>query len=191
MLEALENRIFLSTSLVRGVLTINGTDGNDTISTRLQGSSVVVSFNGQQNRFPARGVKLIVINGRGGDDFILNGAGKIPSKLNGGAGNDVLSGGLGDDTLVGGSGQDRLYGQGGDDVFTAGAGTDTINGGLGYDTVIYPPATRALRPRSNALQAGANDVLISIENVIHQASTKVRLARKLPACAACVDPSLR
>jgi Ca2+-binding RTX toxin-like protein len=133
MWENLESRLLLSASLSGGVLTINGTDRNDNIYTHTNGSSLIVFFNGAETRFRAANVSRIVINGRAGDDYILNGAANIPARLTGGAGNDFLSGGSQDDTLSGGAGNDSLYGQAGSDSLDGGEGDDILAGGIGDD----------------------------------------------------------
>lgn len=55
--------------------------------------------------------------------------------LTGRSGNDVLIGGFGNDTLNGDSGNDTLLGGDGDDTIDAGAGSDTLTGGAGADVL--------------------------------------------------------
>ena len=104
----------------RGV-TINGTEGNDSITTRYG------------NR--------VIIDGLDGDDY-LAGA-DLNDVLRGGDGNDTLSGGAGNDLLDGGPGNDTLYGGAGDDTFIYGRGYgndliyDNASSGGGYDTVEF------------------------------------------------------
>ncbi|WP_425806719.1 calcium-binding protein [Desulfitobacterium sp. Sab5] len=88
---------------------IDGTDGNDTISS---------FFDYNQDN---------IINGFGGNDTINGNGGN--DKLYGGDGNDKLYGNAGVDTLDGGSGDDILEGGTGNDtyIFGPGYGHDTIN----------------------------------------------------------------
>lgn len=60
------------------------------------------------------------------------------SKIDGGAGNDMLVGTAGDDLIVGGAGDDRLDGSAGDDRFgiLVGAGSDHFLGGAGIDRIL-------------------------------------------------------
>src|SRR5690606_11754715 len=58
-----------------------------------------------------------VIDGKGGDDIIIAGAG-----------NSTIYGGDGNDILVGGGGNDTLYGQAGADILIGGEGNDTLHG---------------------------------------------------------------
>jgi len=169
MLEHLENRLLLSAKLTGGLLAISGTARADTIHTRLVGASVVVFLNGRETRYQAAAVSTIVINGKAGNDFIVNGAGAIPSRLIGGAGNDLLSGGLGNDTISGGPGNDRLYGQDGDDLLDGGAGNDVLTGGPGNDTASYAGRIMPVRvflDGSPGGQRGEADILTGIENII-------------------------
>jgi len=168
MIEPLEDRILLSASLAKGVLTINGSARNDTIHVRIRGANLLVFHRNVESSVPAARVRLIVINGKGGDDFIVNGARAIPARLNGGAGNDYLSGGHGNDTLLGGPGHDRLIGQGGDDVLDGGPGNDQLVGGDGRDTAWYGSRRHALTVHldgSPSGEAGERDILIGMENI--------------------------
>lgn len=169
MLEPLENRLMLSARLSAGVLAVNGTPRADTIHTRIAGAALAVFVNGREMRFAAASVTRIVINGKAGNDFIVNGARAVPSRLIGGPGNDLLSGGLGDDTLSGGPGNDRLYGQDGDDLLDGGADRDVMVGGPGNDTVSYAGRKAPVAvylDGSPSGQRGEGDVLLGIENII-------------------------
>jgi hypothetical protein len=95
---------------------------------------------------PAIG-KLVVLNGRGGNDTLTGGNGR--EKLNGALGNDVLNGGGGNDTLLGNDGNDKLLGGDGNDTLNGGNGNDDLNGGAGSDTLIG---------------GGGGDNLVSLDN---------------------------
>lgn len=67
------------------------------------------------------------LEGNGGDDLVV-----------GGAGNDELYGDDGEDHLIGGAGNDKLYGGKDDDVLEGGLGADILDGGDGKnDQVTY------------------------------------------------------
>ncbi|AUH34541.1 matrixin family metalloprotease [Paracoccus tegillarcae] len=83
---------------------------------------------------------FLVIAGTGGSDAFT--AGRAPSLLRGGAGNDritgaqfndTLLGGVGDDRMDGGAGSDRLYADAGADRVYGGGAADTLTGGNGAD----------------------------------------------------------
>ncbi len=129
---------------VTDTLVVTGTQGNDTISTRLSkdGKSVEVVVNGKVvSSQPVESVTKIELDGLGGDDTLKNDT-DIPSRLDGGAGNDDLTGGGGADELIGGDGADKLRGGGGRDKLTGdgdapgpGDGPDQLDGGRGADQI--------------------------------------------------------
>ena len=124
---------------------------------------VRVGYKGDVHYFLFNGIRRIEVNGLGGNDRIEMPAKfvitqfhplpsrrvqrsyepAIPSRLDGGAGNDTLVGGDANDTLVGGAGNDVLYGRAGDDRFTGGAGADRFLGGDGRDRADSDPRDRA------------------------------------------------
>ncbi len=103
------------------------------------------------SRFAVSDVKLIRIEGFGGDDQInLTGDFDFLTSLLviGGDGNDTVDGGglsgtqpllafgsNGNDTLIGGPGNDILSGLGGNDILRGNGGNDNIFGGTGNDTI--------------------------------------------------------
>jgi hypothetical protein len=106
-----------------------------------------------------KGVQVIVVNLRDGDDKWLGGDIQVVPSVDGGAGNDdltgigflngsdgndtlkgldfgaTLDGGAGDDTLVGGEGDDSLDGGAGDDLLIGNDGVDALTGGTGLDRI--------------------------------------------------------
>ncbi len=160
-MNALESRLLLSASLVKGTLTVTGTSGNDTITVLRaapRSKLLAVNVNGQVSVFKAADVKHLVMIGGAGDDqlfiYDVNGTVGGTHVENGGDGNDTLSGdtandtligmagddsldgGAGNDLLDGGDGNDSLTGDGGNDLLEGQAGNDDCNGGTGRDSVI-------------------------------------------------------
>ncbi len=155
MFDSLEARKLLSSSLVGGVLTVTGTNGNDTIALAISGPNIKVSQTGAANKFFATGsVQKIVVNALGGKDSVTIGSTITkPATLNGGAGNDTLTGGGGNDmlnggddndVLHGGAGKDALFGGNGNDDLDGGTGNDFFSGGTGNDTADYSSRTAAV-----------------------------------------------
>ena len=107
-------------------LTVNGEDGNDTISAA--GASL-------------GGVRLLMDGGAGDDtitgssdgDTITGGDGD--DMVSGGDGNDTLRGGLGNDVLAGGNGNDLVEGEDGNDTLQGDAGNDSLLGSFGNDNL--------------------------------------------------------
>jgi Ca2+-binding RTX toxin-like protein len=141
--EQLENRVVLAADIgfdpAARTLTIVGTEGNDTVEVRQQGSSVVVSMDsgsGMVSRtVRASAVRQIVFSGLDGNDSFTN-LTAVASRADGGAGDDVLRGGRAADVLVGGDGQDQLMGNVGNDQLDGGNGDDAVWGGVGNDRVM-------------------------------------------------------
>lgn len=148
-IENLENRTLLASqltaSLVGSTLRIEGTDNPDRIVVRqsngriaieglqiLVGSSRVASVAATQ-------VAQIEIRSYGGDDIISLAHGteaiRAASRIEAGAGNDLVWGGEGPDRIYGGSGNDGIYSMGGDDVLFGDDGNDALMGGTGNDHI--------------------------------------------------------
>jgi Ca2+-binding RTX toxin-like protein len=147
-LESLESRTVLANwgvSVVDGVLTIEGTNSNDRIWVCLADElgTLSVKFNyGEAQLFnpadadPELAFTSIAINGNGGNDRIMVGAGvTMGATINGGSGNDWLWGGGGADVVHGDHGNDHVYGGAGDDELHGDAGNDKMWGCDGNDTM--------------------------------------------------------
>ncbi|HEV8378918.1 MAG TPA: hypothetical protein VGP99_08710, partial [Tepidisphaeraceae bacterium] len=90
-IEALEGRRMLSASLVKGVLRVSGTAGDDVIRIQKSGTSIQAVVDGVSQTFKAGAVKSIrVMAGAGNDSVVVGPA--IPSRISGGLGNDHLTG---------------------------------------------------------------------------------------------------
>ena len=140
---------FKHPKLRHGVLSIEGTNGADSITLRLAAGDpstlqVDVGDNGSADFDFARAkVSAITVDAGSGNDLVRidesNGVftDTIRTVLAGGPGDDNLSGGSGAETLVGGDGNDRIDGHKGNDLALMGAGDDTFvwDPGDGSDTV--------------------------------------------------------
>ena len=142
VIDRLESRMLLSSvTLEDGVLTIDGTDGPDTVTIRPHdsGKTLKVNDDGVFHFFKRKDVDRIVFDGGRGDDSfrVRDFRAQITAGISatGGAGDDVLGGGAGDDSLVGGAGHDLLSGSTGDNVLSGGAGDDTLVAREGKDTM--------------------------------------------------------
>jgi Ca2+-binding RTX toxin-like protein len=129
MMESLESRKLLSASLnAEGLLTVEGTAGNDNIIVRRDGTKVFVNINDQPRReFSHEAVRAIRIFGLGGNDRLEERELNRPSTIYGGAGNDTMLGSAGNDVFYGGDGNDMMDGRLGGDQFNGGGGIDTVN----------------------------------------------------------------
>jgi RTX calcium-binding nonapeptide repeat (4 copies) len=155
-------------------LRVQGANGNDAIVLRLAaGNPAVVQVdlgdNGSADfSFPRAKIHTISIDARAGDDRVriddTNGTftDAIPTRIDGGPGNDTISSGAGNETLIGGPGNDTIDGNGGNDVsnlgpgddsfvWDPGDGSDSIEGGLGTDTMVFNGAAA-----SEAVDLSAN-----------------------------------
>ena len=107
--------------------TIDGSDGNDTLSGGT-GDDSLIGQGGNNN-----------LDGGIGADTITSGDGA--DSLDGGAGDDILVSGDGADSLDSGAGADSLTSGAGADTFIGGAGADTLTGGADADIFNYAAAT--------------------------------------------------
>src|SRR6266508_4398942 len=150
---------FKQPKLQHGVLSIKGTKASDKIALRLQAGEpgtlqVDVRDDGSADfYFQRNAIAKIAINSRAGGDLVRidesNGpfTDTIPTKIDGGDGNDNLAGGKGVETLLGGRGNDSIDGNGGNDLALLGAGNDTFvwDPGDGSDTIEGQAGTDTMR----------------------------------------------
>jgi Ca2+-binding RTX toxin-like protein len=160
---AARNRHNLESAHVRvahHTLRVRGTEANNRIALRLAaGNPAVIQVdlgdNGSANfSFRRATIESISVMARGGNDGVriddTNGAftDAIPTRIDGGRGNDTIAGGAGPETLNGGPGNDTIDGNGGNDVsdlgfgddtfvWDPGDGSDTIEGDDGTDTMVF------------------------------------------------------
>lgn len=146
MIEFLESRRLLASSLVKGMLKVAGSDGNDTILVSRSIGTLYVDIPnlGISQAYAVADVRSIVVDALGGHDVVtLTALVTAPSTIRGGAGDDSLTGGNGNDAFDGGS------------------GADIFNGRAGRDAVSYKSRSRAVSAtfdsQSNDGEAGEND----------------------------------
>lgn len=173
-IESLERRITLTADIgfdaSNGVLTIEGSDGNDSALVSMSGRTLVstlttptgtirksvdvskvhsIEFHGLNGNdsFNNRSAIASVASGGEGNDTLRGGSGN--DQLNGDDGNDLLSGGAGNDMLSGGKGDDTLLGDTGNDDLHGGLGNDDLNGGDGTDQELGEDGDDKLHGESN------------------------------------------
>lgn len=146
--EKLEDRRLMSVSLdgVTGLLSINGSAGNDTINVSLNAdkTKVVVNENGVINTFAKWKVKKIHAKGNAGTDKIqISSQITLPTELWAGPGAalygtaEILSGGAGPDILHGDFTGTYVNTFGNDGADTIYAGSESTNyGGKGGDKIV-------------------------------------------------------
>ena len=160
----LEPRRLLSAAVVNGVLVLTGTSAPETfvvihsaVDGQLQTYWGSIAPNPptslpERFEFPAAGVRSIAVRAGAGNDvvdlaiatFTLDaapgvGPPTIPSRIDGGLGDDELHGTHVRDTILGGFGNDRINGWGADDLILGGYGDDRVHGGAGNDIVLGGP----------------------------------------------------
>ena len=125
-------------------VTVNGTNGNDSI--KVASSSSGVSISGLPATVTIKGsdaaLDQLTVNANNGDDRVDASAlqaNVIGLTINGGAGADILTGSQGNDLVVGGTGNDIAFLGAGDDTFVwnPGDGSDTVEGQGGADTLQF------------------------------------------------------
>ena len=144
--------------------TIDGTAGDDVITSRREGATV---------------------NGHAGDDNLLgvdgndtlNGGGGT-DRLSGGNGNDTLRGGGGLDTLIGGSGNDTLVGGNGLDALVGGAGNDQLRGGKGEDSFVFNADLDAKTNVDHVIDFSPGHDFILLDNLVFHALTHTETLAK-------------
>ena len=154
MIEILEIRRLLSVSLENGVLTVLGTPAADRIvvyySRTFERQEYVVSGTAGSGRFPAADVRVVAVRSGAGNDSVdlataevvfpaaigFFGPVLVPSRVDGGLGDDLIYGGASRDIIFAGFGNDRVFGTDGDDWLDGGWGDDVLSGGDGNDYVL-------------------------------------------------------
>lgn len=145
-----------------GELRIEGSNANDLIRVRGNGSSLVLEqwYGGRVIASQEyQGVGEIVFIAREGNNVFRNET-NLPSQAFGGAGNDAFLGGSSRDIFRGGAGNDFLSGRGGNDVLWGDSGSDTLEGGDGADRLMAGQVDGGEAYTVNVLRGGrGNDFL--------------------------------
>src|SRR4051812_42455588 len=127
--EQVEQRTHMSVSLNNGVLTVVGTNGNDSVVVEpLDTDQVRVTDNGDVSTFDKSDVSSVIATLSAGNDSYDGRWMSQPQTIFGGAGND---------NIRGGQGADQMFGQDGDDMLRGHEGADLFSGGNGYDWADY------------------------------------------------------
>ena len=137
-----------SVSVESGVLHVIGTAGSERINLdQLGGGTIFVSNLGIDDELEAgpgclattsgaacapNGVQRALVELGEGDDEYLPGRFSLPTRVEGGEGDDTLYDDAGVDAFLGGEGDDLLWMDSGPD-----ADADVLNGGPGYDRASY------------------------------------------------------
>lgn len=117
-----------------GKLIVTGTDGGDNFRITKDAGEYFTSFDFWGRYEPGvHRLKEIEIDALDGDDRISIGPLNIPTRIDAGAGKDVIDASAMNDTINGGDGDDYILGEDGRDHISGGGGNDSIDGGRGSD----------------------------------------------------------
>jgi hypothetical protein len=133
----------LSISLVGDTLLIEGTPNPDHILIKAgrRSDEVHVVFNGTGLGSFGPVARILARAGDGDDMVVLGPEVKLPTRLEGGPG---------DDCLQGGSGPDLLFGEDGNDVLIAGTGRPALHAGPGRNRIVVPHSMGVIRVAPSA-----------------------------------------
>lgn len=119
-----------------GVLSVNGTAGDDVLSMSVSGNILTASLVGSTPQtFNLSEISSIQISTGEGNDIITINTGVGAVYVNAGAGNDRIDGAEGNDTLTGAAGKDTIFGGAGDDRINGGLHNDSLSGDDGADRI--------------------------------------------------------
>lgn len=164
LIEALETRTLLSSTLVDGALLIRGTLGADSIvvsRVATEPSKVSVDVNGQVSEYVLSDVFRFYIRGLAGHDRIVidqsNGEIATPARIWGGVGND---------TIIGGAGRDTIYGDAGNDVIIDTQNRNEVHAGTGRVRFVGGPDsnTKLYSARKRLTNTGGHTGFIQFSN---------------------------
>ena len=189
--EGLESRRLLSAVLQDGVLSVNGTAMSDDIRVyfyRGEPAAPAVyvveigPIDGERPtrtwEFPAADVRLVVVRAGGGNDVVDLGVATfpvpmnlftdvgpvaVPTRVDGGVGNDRMYGGTNRDMIIDLFGDDVIAGLAGHDWINAGWGNDTVYGNTGNDYLLGGPGTDTLvgQDGDDSIWGGSGDDVLT------------------------------
>lgn len=180
---------------------MNGGDGTDTLSYASHTNPVSIDLGDQSGEVgeydylnAESGFEVLSLSGANDSFYGVNGMGEI-TRVNGGAGNDVLRGtddantlhgddgndliytysgndqaygDVGDDTIYGSDGNDALYGGDGNDTLSGGRGMDVFYGGRGAsDTATYGAGAESPGSAKITIDDIANDGATGQRDNVH------------------------
>jgi Ca2+-binding RTX toxin-like protein len=190
--ESLEGRTLFavgavpSISLTDGVLEVSATRDSDVVEVSLDlnnSAAINVTINGEVQQFDLADILRVRILGGPGDDVLSVLGLSLTTRINGGAGSDILTGALGANWLYGGKGIDSLFGNigidhlfGGDgiDNLFGGDGIDYLDGGLGLDLITGGVGQDIFRGYDRArelLDRGTSEVHVSYLALLDDVNT--------------------
>src|SRR5215510_1960899 len=116
MIENLENRLLLTSTLVNGTLTLTSTVLGETFIVNATATTVTVEIVGEtfQFTYPKGSVQRLVINSnpdnnnnnRAGDTILVSPTVTFPTTITGSGGDDIIEAGSGDTTIDANGGAD-------------------------------------------------------------------------------------
>jgi len=142
-----------------GVLTVNGTAGNDTASLSDAGAVLTAKLGGSSMVFFSPPVTSAVLNGNDGNDTLTYTSSTRAGQVFGGNGNDTITGSVVSDSLDGGANDDSIVGGLGNDTIIGGEGSDALIGGTGNDNYVFNTAAGIQTDTITELTAGGTDLL--------------------------------
>ena len=146
-------------AVTAGVLTVNGTAGNDTASLSDAGAVLTAKLGGSSMVFFSPPVTSAVLNGNDGNDTLTYTSSTRAGQVFGGNGNDTITGSVVSDSLDGGANDDSIVGGSGNDTIIGGEGSDALIGGTGNDNYVFNTAAGIQTDTITELTAGGTDLL--------------------------------
>ena len=135
------NDLFKISGASEGFDAIQGGAGTDTIAAQANNTAIGLTALGEVESITGGSYTGVYVRGSGGDDLLdFTGATLTAiTKIDGGAGSDIILGSAGNDVILGSAGDDTLSGGGGNDTFQytgTAAGNDVVDGGVGTDSIV-------------------------------------------------------
>jgi len=167
--ESLEQRRLMSVSFdVPGkIITVNGTNADDTITAKIEAGNLQISDNGALFSVTASAVKKIFVFGKDGHDNItLDPSVNMASHLDSGPNTIIDSG----DTIQGGSGPDIIHLRSANGSARGGSGNDVIYNYIGLTQLFGQGGNDQLHnvsttPTSSLYDGGGGYDLVNMSNV--------------------------